>query len=244
MHVLAVIPARYQSIRFPGKPLIDIRGQSMIKRVYNQVAKAQSVDEVKVATDDHQIYRHCMNEKIPVLMTSSSHQSGTDRVAEVAAISHADIVVNVQGDEPFMAPSDIDKLVGGLQGSNYSIATLAAPLIDLNRVPHSDLVKVVKRTDGRALYFSRSVIPFDRDETSARSFWHHLGIYAFMRPTLLEVASWPKGALENREKLEQLRWLEGGLEIVVVEVESTTMGIDSPSDLHALLHWMDENDVH
>ncbi len=244
MEVTAIIPARYQSARFPGKPLVDIKGVPMIHRVYRQVEKSQLISEVIVATDSREIFSYCSNAQIPVLMTSPDHQSGTDRVAEVAQQRTSPIILNVQGDEPFIDPNHLDQLINGLIASQESIATLITLRHDEQRLHDQACVKVVRRVDGRALYFSRSPIPYDRGTVrQPASFWQHLGIYAFRRQALLEVTTWPISPLETREKLEQLRWLEGGYDIMTVEVSSAARGIDTPEDLKELIHWMDVNGI-
>ncbi len=238
MRAIGVIPARYESSRFPGKPLADIRGSSMIKRVYTQACQANLLDHVMVASDDKKIIDHCKNEEIPVVMTSPHHQSGTDRIAEVAQQHVADYVVNIQGDEPLIPPYYIDLLVRALMEGKAEIATLATKITDASQ-QKKDIVKVVTRADHRALYFSRSTIPYvwDPSQTSVAHL-RHMGIYAFQRSTLLEVTQMPQSFLEKAEKLEQLRWLENGYEIEVVEVPSAPAGVDTPADLARLVQWM------
>ncbi len=241
MEVLAVIPARFESVRFPGKALLDLKGKTMIERVYNQISKANSITSITVATDDERIYHHCINVNVPVVMTSTSHQSGTDRVAEVAGNSDADWVLNVQGDEPLLPSKYLDKLVNAIANEHADIATLAAPIQNLDLLKDPNTVKVVKRTNGQALYFSRSGIPYQRNlDTRETTYWQHMGVYAFSKQVLLEIACWPKSKLELQEGLEQLRWLEGGMEILVVEVPKASPGIDTPADVAEVLPLIDE----
>ena len=244
MEVLAVIPARYQSERFPGKPLVNIKGLPMIHRVFRQVKQANSVSEVVVATDAQEIFDYCSNAKIPVIMTSEAHQSGTDRVAEVATHSEADVILNVQGDEPFIAPDHLDLLIHGLIASSHDIATLITNQLSSEQFNDEACVKVVKRRDGRALYFSRAAIPRSRNAVSQpATFWQHVGIYAFRKKTLMEITQWPVSELEQRERLEQLRWLEGGHEILTIQVPFAAQGVDTPADLEDLIRWMDQEGI-
>ncbi|MEM6697081.1 MAG: 3-deoxy-manno-octulosonate cytidylyltransferase [Bacteroidota bacterium] len=237
MKVLAIVPARYQSTRFPGKPLVDIHGKSMIQRVYEQAKKASLVDEVIVATDDERIFQHVKNLNYVVEMTRSDHQSGTDRCAEVAQkYSEYEIIVNVQGDEPFIAPEQIDAVIRPLLKQKAQISTLAKAISDLATLENPNVVKVVQRADGNALYFSRSPIPFLRnlpktEWLNRQLHYKHLGIYGFQREALLTVTQLPPSKLEQAESLEQLRWLDNGYSIAVALTEIESFGIDTPEDL-------------
>lgn len=244
MHYLGVIPARYQSMRFPGKPLVEIAGIPMINRVYQQGLKSKILNEVVVATDSKIIYDHCLNANMQVIMTSDTHQSGTDRVSEVARRYESDVVVNIQGDEPFIPPDYIDSLCAQFKSIRTEITTLIAPILDSEVLDDSNTVKVVKRNDGRALYFSRASIPYQRNQDFTMPSFRHLGIYAFRRETLLKLADLPQGKLEQFEMLEQLRWLEAGFDIVTVEVEKAPIGVDVPEDVVKLEKWMKENALH
>jgi 3-deoxy-manno-octulosonate cytidylyltransferase (CMP-KDO synthetase) len=233
---LGVIPARFASTRFPGKPLVQIMGKSMIQRVYEQVSKASLIDHVVVATDHPEVYAHVESFGGAVLMTSSEHQSGTDRCAEVAA-QYADYeqVVNIQGDEPFIQPAQIDLVIERLRQISCPIATLAFPLTDAEVIQNPNVVKVLLR-NSQAVYFSRQAIPFVRGVEPAHwpayaQYFKHLGIYAFERDTLLTLAHLPVGAWERAESLEQLRWLEAGFRIAVGITDHETIGIDTPEDL-------------
>lgn len=241
MQFLAVIPARYQSTRFPGKPLVDIAGTPMIDRVYHQVLQSKLIKEVVIATDSELIREHCNNAKMRVIMTSKDHQSGTDRVAEVAADMDANVIVNVQGDEPFIPPEYIDKLCRTFEQDSTEIATLIAPIKNEELRANPNIVKMVRRKDGRALYFSRSAIPYRRNETFIFPTYRHLGIYAFRRETLGKLAFLDRGNLEQYEMLEQLRWLEAGFDIMTAIVEEAPMGVDVPEDVDKILAWMKDH---
>ena len=242
MKVLAVIPARYASTRFPGKPLVDIKGKTMIQRVYEQVTQANWVTKVVVATDDERIFQHVKSFGGEVKMTAENHQSGTDRCAEVSLqFTDYEIVVNVQGDEPFLAPADIDQVIQPfLEQENLNITTLGTPIKDPANLFDVNVVKVVKAANQQALYFSRQAIPYLRNVPKEnwlqqRSFYKHLGIYGFRRETLLALTQLPVSALEKAESLEQLRWLENGHAIHVGITENDSTGIDTPEDLENLL---------
>lgn len=239
MKVLGVIPARYESTRFPGKPLVDIRGKSMIARVYERCCKAKNLDQVIVATDDQRIYDHVASFGGQVMMTSERHRSGTDRCAEVAAkLQELEIVVNIQGDEPFIDPNQIDQLVRLFdeESSEVDIATLAKKIDSEKALLDPNIVKVVFNARSEALYFSRSTIPFVRNLASSQwlrhhDFYKHIGIYAFRNEVLQKCAALSQGRLEIMESLEQLRWLEAGYNISIGLTELETMGIDTPEDL-------------
>lgn len=241
MKVLVIIPARYQSTRFPGKPLVDIDGKSMIQRVYEQAMKASLVDEVVVATDDERIFQHIKGLKYAVEMTRSDHQSGTDRCAEVAKKYEGyEIIVNVQGDEPFIAPEQIDAVIQPLLAQKAQISTLAKAISDLETLENPNVVKVIRRADGNALYFSRSPVPFFRNLPKAewlnqQLHYKHLGIYGFQRETLLAITQLPPSQLEQAESLEQLRWLENGYSIAVEMTEIESFAIDTPEDLEKVI---------
>jgi len=237
MKVIAIIPARYESSRFPGKPLVDLHGKSMIERVCEQVSQASSISEFIVATDDDRIYRHCDNAKLPVIMTSVEHRSGTERVAEVAAGLDADIVVNVQGDEPFLDPGHLDVLIKHFTDDQIQIATLKSRISDRSEIDNPNVVKVVCDQCDQALYFSRSVIPFSRDNGEAVVFRHH-GIYAYRRDVISDLVILKSTPLEEAEKLEQLRWMEHGFKILVAEVDGVSLAIDTPEDLDRALQYL------
>ena len=237
---LGIIPARYDSSRFPGKVLVDIAGKSMIQRVYEQAKKATSLDEVVVATDDERVFQAVEKFGGQVVFTDKNHQSGTDRCAEVIKFDHFqdfDIVVNIQGDEPYIQPEQIDKAVLFLKDNLlFKIATLAKKIDDRQPLFSPNVVKVVFGKAQNALYFSRNAIPYLRDIglgnwLDSADFYKHIGLYAFRKEALTTVAQLPIGRLENLEKLEQLRWLENGFSIGVEITELETIGIDTPEDL-------------
>ena len=239
MKVLGVIPARYASSRFPGKPLVDIQGKTMIQRVYEQAMKAKSLSKVIVATDDERIFNHVKSFKGEVMMTSDVHQSGTDRCAEVInqlSSEAFDAVVNIQGDEPFINPSQIDSVVEVLKKEQFMIATLVKRVHTEGVIHNPNIVKAVFSSEGKALYFSRSPIPYLRniptDEwLSKGEFYKHIGLYAYKSSVLKEIALLPPSRLEQLESLEQLRWLENGYAIGIAETDLETIGIDTPEDL-------------
>jgi 3-deoxy-manno-octulosonate cytidylyltransferase (CMP-KDO synthetase) len=232
MRAVGVIPARYQASRFPGKPLAVIAGVSMIERVWRGARSAKSLQRVVVATDDERIADACRSFGAEVALTRADHQSGTDRIAEVAAQLDCDVVVNVQGDEPLIEGFAIDAAVAALaEDPEVPIATLvhaaeADALADPNRV------KVVLDRRGRALYFSRSAIPFARDAGSAQRCWQHVGLYAYRRDFLLRFAALPPTPAERAEGLEQLRALEHGFPIRCAVIEGwTSAAVDVPEDV-------------
>ena len=239
MRVLAIIPARYASTRFPAKPLALLGDKPIVQRVYEQVAKV--VERVVVATDDERIYNTVAGFGGEVVMTSPNHKSGTDRCAEAYEKlgCEADIVINVQGDEPFVAPEQIETLVGCFDSEDVDIATLVKPFSaegDIEVLENPNSPKVVINLANEALYFSRSVVPYlrgvERSEwLKHHTFYKHIGIYAFRAKVLNEVTSLEQTPLEKAESLEQLRWLESGYKIKVGITDIETIGIDTPEDL-------------
>jgi 3-deoxy-manno-octulosonate cytidylyltransferase (CMP-KDO synthetase) len=236
MKVLGIIPARYASTRFPGKPLARIAGRPLIQRVVEQCQKAKSLSEVIVATDDTRIWEVVQN-FCQVEMTRPEHPSGSDRVAEVAARCECDAVLNIQGDEPLMDPAVIDAVALAL-GEN-EMSTAATALRNAGEYDNPNVVKVVVNAVGRALYFSRHTIPYLREaagrsvneQLAAFPVLKHLGIYGYRRETLLRLVRFPVSPLENAEKLEQLRALENGIGIAVVKVDYESVGVDLPEDV-------------
>lgn len=234
MKILGIIPARYDSTRFPGKPLALIAGKPLIQHVVERCQQARSLHEVIVATDDTRIWEvaqgFCRAE-----MTRPDHPSGTDRIAEVARECHCDGVLNVQGDEPLIDPLVIDRVAKVLARAEMS--TAAAPLELDSELESPNVVKVVVNAAGQALYFSRRAIPYVRDAASnsepvaAFPFLKHIGIYGYRRETLLRLVGFPVSPLERAEKLEQLRALENGIAIAVVRVNYDSIGVDVPADV-------------
>jgi 3-deoxy-manno-octulosonate cytidylyltransferase (CMP-KDO synthetase) len=229
MLIIGVIPARFASVRFPGKPLAPLAGKPMVLHVWEAARAARRLDRVVVATDDARIADCVRQAGGQSFMTSPAAASGTDRVAEVARAIEGDVYVNLQGDEPLMPGENVDRAVEALlAGVGRSIATLAIPAPP-EVAADPNVVKVAVARDGRALYFSRSAIPYFR--RGAPSYRKHLGIYAFRAKTLAEVAALPPSPLERAESLEQLRWLEAGYTIWVGEAAGDSIGVDTPADL-------------
>ena len=234
MKIVGVIPARYASTRFPGKPLALIQRKPLIQHVVERCQQARSLSEVIVATDDTRIWEVAQN-FCRAEMTSPDHPSGSDRIAEVARRCECDAVVNIQGDEPLIDPAVIDAVAGALDGCEMS--TAATPLTSAAEYDNPNVVKVVVNVAGRALYFSRRTIPFVRDAATAEAqmaafpFLKHLGIYGYRRETLLRLVQWPVSALERAEKLEQLRALEHGVPVAVVQVDYDSICVDVPADV-------------
>jgi 3-deoxy-manno-octulosonate cytidylyltransferase (CMP-KDO synthetase) len=241
--IVAIIPARFASTRFPGKPLSDIHGKPMVRHVYERVRAATRVDRVLVATDDARIADAVRAFEGEVVMTAPEHATGTDRIAEAARGIEADIVVNVQGDEPMLEPEAVDAAVAPLLSDpTLDIATLSLPLKRVEEMLSPSVVKVVTDGRGRALYFSRSPIPFVREgasrEGAARAAVmkglarKHVGLYAFRRAALERFVALPPSALEEAESLEQLRAVENGMSIQVVPMAGATgIAVDTPQDL-------------
>ncbi|MEM1319773.1 MAG: 3-deoxy-manno-octulosonate cytidylyltransferase [Bacteroidota bacterium] len=247
MKAVAIIPARYASSRFPAKALTMIRGKSMIRRVYEQACQVKGLSEVIVATDDHRIFEHLEAAAARVVMTRRDHRSGTDRCAEVAAqLPNTDIILNIQGDEPYIQPAQIERLLHQLiHNEAASIATLAQPIHKLEDITNTNVVKLVKSSHDQALYFSRHPIPFRRDVELANwsgQYLRHIGLYGFRRATLLAISKLPSSSLEQAEALEQLRWLENGYSISVALSEHQSISIDTPEDLRRLEDWLDQQD--
>jgi len=232
--VIAVIPARYGSSRLPGKALAQIGGVPMIVRVWRQASKARFLERVIVATDDERIARAVREAGGAAEMTSSAHQSGTDRIAEVASRIPADVYLNVQGDLPFIAPEDLDALAAPMcEDPSIVMATIATPIVDMEEFHNPNVVKVVCDERGDALYFSRSPIPFWRDggDQAPAQAMRHIGVYGYRRDFLLKFASLKVGVLEQIEKLEQLRAMERGYRIRVVASVAPSLEVDTPEDL-------------
>jgi len=222
-----IIPARYRSTRFPGKALAFILGKPLIQRVYEGAKRARLLDQVIIATDDERIFQVARKFGAQVVMTSALHRSGTERVAEVARKIKTPIIINIQGDEPLIEGKMIDKLVKVLQDKSILMASLMARVSDLNLLADSNRVKVVVDKKDYALYFSRSPLPFQ----ASRFFYQHIGIYGFKRDFLLKLVRLQPSRLEKMEKLEQLRVLENGYRIKMVETDFLTLSVDLPQDI-------------
>jgi len=249
MKILAIIPARYQSTRFPGKPLAMIKGKSMINRVFEQTSKAKSIDRVVVATDDQRIYDHVKEFNGDAVFTGTHHQNGTSRCYETAEILEAagyryDAVINVQGDEPTVRPEQIEMICSLLRKPEIKIATLIKKIDQSETLFNPNVVKVVIGKNGQAIYFSRHPIPLVRDFEpnewiNHHQYFKHIGLYGFKRDSLIRIMQLLPGKLELAERLEQLRWLENGLSIYTQTTDFETIGIDTPEDLENLLTIID-----
>lgn len=244
MKILGIIPARYASTRFPGKPLTIINGKSMIQRVYEQALKAEMLNDVVVATDDERIYNAVLSFGGKVVMTSSEHKSGTDRCAEVVKTINDkyEAVVNIQGDEPFINPEQINQIASLISQKDSQIASLCKPIKDADELFDNNVVKVVFDIKGNALYFSRHTIPFMRNvENEALSwmnshtFYKHIGIYAYKTDVLEQISQLTQSELEMSESLEQLRWLENSYRIIMGITEYESYSIDTPRDVEKCL---------
>lgn len=237
MHIIGIIPARYASSRFPAKALANIGGKSMIQRVYEQALKASRLSRIFVATDDNRIQEHVLDFGGEVIMTSPDHQSGTDRCFEALQKSgeNADYVINIQGDEPFIQPAQINRLAEVLDGT-IELATLIREIDNKETLFNPSTPKVVITKQQNVLYFSRQTLPYLRDSDPtdwlpAHTFYKHIGIYAYRSDILAEITRLPVSSLEKAEALEQLRWLENGYSIKAVITPEDSHGIDTPDDM-------------
>jgi 3-deoxy-manno-octulosonate cytidylyltransferase (CMP-KDO synthetase) len=240
---IGIIPARYASTRFPGKPLVDIAGKTMIQRVYEQAKKSSNIREVIVATDDARIEKTVKAFGGAVCMTSPDHQSGTDRCAEVLEKSglKADAVINIQGDEPFIDPQQIDLVCACFNDDSVELATLVKRISSSEMLFNPNSPKVILDNDHNAIYFSRHPIPFMRgigqtEWLNSHTFYQHIGIYGYRPETLRKITKLPVSLLEKAESLEQLRWIENGYKIRTATTTLETLAIDSPEDLTRILH--------
>ena len=244
MNVIGVIPARYDSSRFPGKPLVDIDGKSMIQRVYEQCLKSTSINKLIVATDDQRIADHVRLFGGNVTLTSNKHQSGTDRCAEVADnYPEFDILINIQGDEPMINPNQIDLLCKCFENPQASIATLVKKIGSNDELFNENTPKVILNKNSEAILFSRTAIPFLRGRARENwieqyTFYKHIGIYGFKTETLKILSNLPLSTLESAEALEQLRWIENGYRIQAAITDQESQAIDTPEDLEKLLKWI------
>jgi len=236
MPAVVAIPARMKSTRFPGKVLAEIDGKPMLWHVYQGASQARNISDVWVITDSQEVYDQAVSWGARVLMTSEEFPSGTARIASVADRFDAEIIVNVQGDEPLITGQVVDTLISELEQSEADVATPVYPITSIDDINNPNVVKVVRASDRMALYFSRSPIPHVRDLpvsewTSMAPFWGHTGVYAYRRNVLLEYPSLPEGAMERVEKLEQLRLLEAGRRFLTVEIDYRPDAVDTPADL-------------
>ena len=233
LSILGVIPARYASSRFPGKALVSIGGKTMLQHVWERASQARYLTSVVIATDDARIRDAAEDFRARVVMTRSDHASGTDRVAEAASASTAQVIVNIQGDEPMLDPAAIDAAVLGLlEHDEIPMGTLKKRIEDHAEITDPNVVKVVSDHEGNALYFSRSPIPYIRENAAPAVYFKHIGLYVYRRDFLLGYSDLPVGPLEQAERLEQLRALENGFKIRVIETEYESLGVDTPEDWH------------
>jgi len=244
MKKVIIIPARLDSSRLPKKVLLDLKGKTVIQRVYEQCLKVKNVDEVYIATDSIEIKEVCETFTNKVVITKSTHQSGTDRIGEAVSAIACDIVINVQGDEPFIEPSLIEALVNSFSNSDISMASAMSKINNVKDLHNTNVVKVVTDLHNNALFFSRSLIPFPRDvkEISIANevlkkyqFFRHIGIYGYRKDFLLKFVNMEQSYLEKIEKLEQLRALENGFKIKMIDANSSLIGIDTQEDYEEAL---------
>ena len=230
MKAIAVIPARLGSTRLPRKILREIKGRPMLAHVYEASRACPALDRVIVATDSTEIAAVCRANGWDVHMTSSAHRNGTERIHEVTRLAPADVYINVQGDEPMARREHLEALLALMVNGDVQVGTLETPCAP-EEIDNPSAVKVITALDGRALYFSRATVPFDRDQTGDVRYFKHLGFYAYRKAALDAFCSWPESRLERCERLEQLRFLDHGLPIHVAETEFDTLGVDTEADL-------------
>jgi 3-deoxy-manno-octulosonate cytidylyltransferase (CMP-KDO synthetase) len=239
MNILGIIPARYNSTRFPGKPLADINGKTMVQRVYEQATKATQLSKVLIATDDDRIYNHIKEFGGEAVMTSPQHQSGTDRCAEIIRNDSSgqwDVVVNIQGDEPYIQPEQIDLLCSLFISDETQIATLVKKITSVDELFNHNNVKAILNKRNEAIYFSRSPVPYNKNFPEQEwlkysTYYKHIGIYGYRTEVLKTISQLPKTNLEITESLEQLRWIENGYTIKAEITLQESIAIDTPEDL-------------
>lgn len=246
MKALGIIPARYASSRFPGKPLVEINGKPMIQRVYEQAKKASAINQVIVATDDERILKFVEGFGGNVILTSEHHKSGTDRCNEVVEKLKSknkdfEVIVNIQGDEPYINPEQINQVVSCFSDPNVKIATLAKQISSTDELFNNNINKVIFDKFNNAIYFSRFAIPFQQNVPAEKwlekvNYFKHVGIYAYRSATLSEITSLKRSKLEISESLEQLRWLENGYKIRVMQTDFESIAVDTPEDLSKFLN--------
>ena len=243
--IVGIIPARFASTRFPGKPLINIEGKSMLQRVYEQASKSKLLSKVVVATDDERIFNHVKNFGGEVVMTAEHHPSGTDRCMDalLKLKDNFNYVINIQGDEPFIEPGQIDELASVLNDGTTELATQMIAVDDHEILFDKGEVKIVLNTNNEALYFSRMVIPFikgieEKDWHHHHTYYRHVGMYAYRKDILEKITKLPVSALEKAESLEQLRWVENGFKIKCVVTKYESHCIDAPEDVEKVLKLM------
>ncbi len=245
MNIVGIIPARFASTRFPGKPLIDIAGKTMIQRVYEQSKRSKSLTEVVVATDDERIAAHVKSWGGNVVMTNEQHQSGTDRCFEAIEKFdiNADVVINIQGDEPFIHPEQIDLVTSCFSSKEVELATLVKKITNTEELFNPNTPKVLLNSKKEAIYFSRQTIPYIRGKKQeewlgSHTFYKHIGIYAYRTDVLATITQLKQSELELAEALEQLRWIENGYKIKVEITDYESVAIDTPDDLKKLTNFL------
>jgi 3-deoxy-manno-octulosonate cytidylyltransferase (CMP-KDO synthetase) len=245
MRSIIVIPARLQSTRLPRKVLLDLGGKPVIQRVYEACLKSQLHHEIWIAADSEEVFKVCRQFTQNVIMTKEEHPSGTDRIAEVAEKIACDIVINVQGDEPFFDAGIIDRLITALEQSDAVMASVCAPVETIDELNNPNLVKVITDVNGQAVYFSRFAVPFlrDREVTDVAVYKKHMGVYAYKTSFLSKFIKLPVSFLEASEKLEQLRAIENGYKIKMIEVKGFEKGIDTPEDLKLARKKIENNGI-
>lgn len=241
MKILGIIPARYASTRFPGKPLADICGKSMIQRVYEQASKSKILAKVVVATDNERIFQHVLDFGGAAILTSAQHESGTDRCAEVAKqFPEFEGIINIQGDEPLIDPKQIDLLGQTLHQSGVQLATLIKNIEQAEELFNANTPKVICNAENQAIYFSRHPIPYLRGIAESKwlhhhTFYKHIGIYGYRSAALQQITQWPVSGLEKAESLEQLRWIENGMAIHTAITDAESLAVDTPEDLEKII---------
>lgn len=246
--ITGIIPARYHATRLPGKPLLDVLGKPMVLRVYEQAKKAEKLDEVIVATDDQRIFNLIESHGGKAQMTSSGHNNGTERCAEVAVALDTDYIINIQGDEPFINPKQIDELATVCQ-NNVELVTLIKKVNSIEDLQNDGIVKVLKNKQKEAMYFSRFAVPFLRDNPldfkrfKKFDYWRHIGLYAYRKDILLKLVQLPMCEMEKMEKLEQLRWLYHGYKIKLIETTYESYSIDTPVDLKHVAKLVENGEI-
>ncbi len=231
MKNIAVIPARFAASRFPGKLMQRIGEKTIIRMVYENAVAMNLFDEVLVVTDSDEIMNEILSAGGTVKKSTKDHQSGSDRIAEAIASMDVDVVVNIQGDEPFVEKEPLQDLLNCFRDPNVAVASVMKKFGDGDEPENPNQVKVVCNKNNDALYFSRSPIPFKRNRSADLPYFKHVGVYAYRKQTLLDFTQWPMGSLEQTEMLEQLRYLENGVAIRMVETKTSSIGIDTPEDL-------------
>ena len=251
MKIVVVIPARLNSSRLPNKVLLDLHGKSVVQRVYEQCLKAENIDEVYIATDSQKVQESCLNFTDKVIMTDETHESGTDRIAQAVESIECDAVINIQGDEPFIEPCLIDELANTFRDEETVMISALHKIEKVEDLKNPNVVKVTMDKNSNALYFSRSIIPHHRDEWNSLlhhhttipkplKFYRHLGVYGYTKEFLLKYSKMEQSYLEKLEKLEQLRVLENGYKIKMIETDYNSIGIDTMEDYEKALEILND----